>query len=698
MKKSIALFTICLAFSLFVIGEEKESPARWEMYKGNPMNTGFTTTKALRTAPVVKWKFDTCSKRYLNSVIYADKLLVPANIGHLYRYDLETGKDLLLDPIKPGNPLSLVPYEIGDYFYASFQDWRFKQNKIIRFNMRTMNLELEHTLTEEYLSPVAANENYLYLAKNDGTVDAIDIATKEKRWSFKAEAGVSTRPTPYKDYVFIATQQGHLYALDAIDGSLRWQFKEGAGILTPPLVANDFLITVSLDGKVYLHEIKTGNLKWDLYTESGIVFSPTVVDETIYIGSSAGQINAITFNNLHLWNYKEIAGVGSPMTADKERVYFANQAGNIIALSRDKGEFIWKTPLENLVSSPLLLHESKLYFSAADYYYCLDAKTGGIRWFRKLPCDITSSPIMDDTNIYFGTFDGRFYAFNYKLGKYEWYHTSYGFIRGSGIILGDKIGYEAADNKFRIIDNKGKTELFTYNVMASDNFSPTASGNILLLDGLGYLVAYDWKEYKELWRTEVIDIQKWKVYTTPAIAEDLLVYGSNDQNFYARSLKDGKLKWTFPTEGLIRAAPSISNSIVFCASSDKNLYAVKLKDGKLKWKFTAEGFFMASPSIAYNTIYVGSFDTYFYAIDEKKGTLKWKFQSDGEITAPATIADNTVYFGNKKGTLYALDTQTGKELWHFNTPHPIVTAPIVKDSEVYFTSCDGYIYALKASQ
>ncbi len=695
MKKIIIAISILLIFELLIYSETKTASSTWLMYKGDAQNTGYIETKALRTSPKVRWKYNTCTKRFFESVIYENKLITFTNIGLMYVIDPETGKDLLFEPKIIGSPVYIMPYVIGDYLYAYFMDYRFRQGKIIRLNMKTMTIEWEYNIKDEFLSPIVANENYMYLGKNDGTLVAIDIISKQQRWTFKADSGITARPTAYLDYLFVATQKGSLYALDAIDGTVKWQFQAGAGILAPPQVYKNNVISVSLDGKLYVLDLKTGNLKWDLYTETGIVYSPYIIDDTIYVGSSGGQVNAITINNLHLWTYKEITGVGSPMMADNKQVYFADLSGAIVSISREKGEFLWKTRLDSIVSSSILIKNSSILFSASDYLYAIDSKTGNIKWFRKLPCEIYSSPVIDDSQLYFGTWDGKLYAFVYKIGKYEWYHQSYGYVYSTPIILPNGIGYESTDNKFRIVDNKGKQELFSYNVMATKYFSPKSTGDILILDGLGYLVAYDLKQNKELWRTEQLDIQKWKVYTTPAIGKDIVVYGSNDQNCYALSLKDGKSLWTFKTEGTIRGAPAISKDTVFCPSADKNLYALNLKNGKLKWKFTSESYIMASPSIAYNTIYIGSYDKYMYALNEKTGSIKWKFLADDSIDGSATIADNTVYFGTKAGSLYALDATTGKELWNFKTSHAIITAPLVKDGIVYITSSDGYIYALE---
>src|SRR5260370_13747227 len=49
-----------------------------------------------------------------------------------------------------------------------------------------------------------------------------------------------------------------------------------------------------------------------------------------------------------------------------------------------------------------------------------------------------------------------------------------------------------------------------------------------------------------------------------------------------------ELAWTFPAQDSIDSSPAIANSIVYFGSDDGNLYAVDAKTGEQRWSYTTE--------------------------------------------------------------------------------------------------------------
>src|SRR5581483_9680310 len=71
------------------------------------------------------------------------------------------------------------------------------------------------------------------------------------------------------------------------------------------------------------------------------------------------------------------------------------------------------------------------------------------------------------------------------------------------------------------------------------------------------------------------------VYSSPAIGDDVLVFGSHDRSIYATSL-DGTIRWRRPTGDLVWSAPALgSGGVAYVGSDDDHLYALDLKDGSL---------------------------------------------------------------------------------------------------------------------
>ncbi len=219
-----------------------------------------------------------------------------------------------------------------------------------------------------------------------------------------------------------------------------------------------------------------------------------------------------------------------------------------------------------------------------------------------------------------------------------------------------------------------------------------------------------------------------KIFSSPAVWDGTVYFGSNDHFLYAVSL-DGKLKWKFETKARVASSPAISDGIVYFASYDGLFYALDAASGQLRWKFQTAGerrftakhihgidpqgetmpdpfdFYLSSPAVWQRVVYFGSGDGNIYALDAQSGTLKWKFHTGDVVHASPAIANGILYIGSWDTFFYALDAVTGKEKWRFKTgeDHDIhnqeglQASALVADGVVYFGCRDSNFYALDAN-
>src|SRR6202050_651306 len=228
---------------------------------------------------------------------------------------------------------------------------------------------------------------------------------------------------------------------------------------------------------------------------------------------------------------------------------------------------------------------------------------------------------------------------------------------------------------------------------------------------------------------------KWKfktkgpVMSSPAIADGVAYFGSNDHYLYAVDASSGAERWKFKTGSRITSSPAAHAGRVYCGSFEGNVYALDARTGEERWKFASEGehrftakhlhgaqpaaesmpdpfdFFLSSPTIAENTVYLGSGDGYVYALDADSGALRWKFHTGNVVHASAAIANDTVYIGSLDSFFYALDAKSGVERWRFKTGEDpkifnqvgIQSSAVVAQGIVYFGCRDSQLYALDAA-
>ena len=73
-----------------------------------------------------------------------------------------------------------------------------------------------------------------------------------------------------------------------------------------------------------------------------------------------------------------------------------------------------------------------------------------------------------------------------------------------------------------------------------------------------------------------------------AIASDCAYFGCCTTNKVTSiGLADGRIRWTFYTQGPVRFAPTVSDGKVYAGSDDGYVYCLNAKDGSLVWKYRA---------------------------------------------------------------------------------------------------------------
>ena len=189
-----------------------------------------------------------------------------------------------------------------------------------------------------------------------------------------------------------------------------------------------------------------------------------------------------------------------------------------------------------------------------------------------------------------------------------------------------------------------------------------------------------------------------RIYSSPAVVDDVIYIGSDDYNVYALDAETGAEIWTYTTGGRVLTSPAVANGVVYIGSYDNNLYALDQETGTFLWSFSMRGWVTADPVVMDGVVYSGSLTDKFYAIDAFTGAELWN-ASLGEypsIDSSPAVADGVLYVTGGQTILYALDASNGAEVWNFTRGSVISSSPSVADSILYVSSWDKNVYALDA--
>ncbi len=208
----------------------------------------------------------------------------------------------------------------------------------------------------------------------------------------------------------------------------------------------------------------------------------------------------------------------------------------------------------------------------------------------------------------------------------------------------------------------------------------------LVFDGNLYAVS---PEGKLLWTFHT----NGKIMCSPASHDGMVFVGSNDGNVYCIDARTGNEIWRFSTNGPQNAPLIYDNKVLF--GQDDNVFYCLDMNGKLIWKYAATATINAWPPAAHDGIvYFGCYDNRMRALDVNTGKLVWEYKING-VVYPACIYNGMIYFGSRDNSVYCLDAKKGVLIWRFKT-NGIVLMATPYDGVVYFGSYDNNFYAVDA--
>jgi outer membrane protein assembly factor BamB len=163
-----------------------------------------------------------------------------------------------------------------------------------------------------------------------------------------------------------------------------------------------------------------------------------------------------------------------------------------------------------------------------------------------------------------------------------------------------------------------------------------------------------------------------------------------------------QVRWQFKagddeTRASIENNPTIAGDTVYIADSNGVLHALALADGKVRWTYKSEGGFATTPLVLKDRIYLGDLDGFLHCIAADKGTKTWTFDTEGgSIHSSANVSPDgkTIVFGNDGAQVFGVDAESGKKLWEGKGGDRINACPAVGYGAAFFTGCDARLLAL----
>ena len=381
-------------------------------------------------------------------------------------------------------------------------------------------------------------------------------------WKFKTGGPVVGSAAVDAGVVYVASLDTYLYAIDQETGKERWKFKSRMPIASSPAIAGGTLYFVSGTGALAAIDIATGQPKWVFVAEHERKFEA----KNLHGYPSPAQTIPDAWDIF----------TSSPAVANG-KVYFGSGDGNVYAVDEASGLLQWKYATKDVVHASPAVANGVVYIGSWDStLYALDAESGQLKWGFEAGQDpanhnqvgFQSSPAVVDGVVYVGCRDGHLYALDAATGKKKWdYPTSKSWVNGTPAVR-DGVVYVGTSDSARFMALDAKTGRLKFNFQA--------------------------KAY---------------IFSSAAIAGNLVYFGNHAGSLYAVDAKTGDAAWQFKTDAatldplkLLEADGSFRQGSFAPLFND-------FEDMYLDfYRFASVGGIMASPVVDHGTIYVGSLD------------------------------------------------------------------------------------------
>ncbi len=410
----------------------------------------------------------------------------------------------------------------------------------------------------------------MFVTTSAGHVRALDALTGKRLWEFEWKHPRGWRPpnrglAMLGDRLFMATGDGHLIAIDAGSGMLQWQarvadYTEGYYFTSAPLAVRDLIVvgvTVQPRGRGFIvaYDANTGKERWRFHTIPG----PGEPGHDTWAGESWRTGGASAWltgsydpdEDLLYW------GVGNPKpdydaTLRKGDNLYSN---SVVALRGETGKLVWHfqfTPGDahdwDSTQIPVIsdrqtdsgVEKRLLWANRNGFYYVLDRITGRFitgtpyvrqSWAERL--DERGRPIrrVDPVGASKGvlTYPGN-------AGGTNWWSPTYDPAL-------DRVFVPALEQGKVFFPNDGNGS--TASSWPRDRATPIYTAVRALDARTGKLV---WENRSEL---RTIDNEMGGLMST----RTGLVFGGDQELFFALDSESGKRLWAFPIGGQIVAAP-----------------------------------------------------------------------------------------------------------------------------------------------
>lgn len=303
-------------------------------------------------------------------------------------------------------------------------------------------------------SPIVYNGN-VYVAtvdeelRGEGAVIGLDGKTGEQLWRYQTRNSVKNTIVAEAGNIYAQDAEGYLYAINAKTGKLSWEKQlefDHLPVIIEGLASKDGILYAGTGKVLGAYDAKSGEPIWTNNSWSqnqGATSSISVNDDVLLMGAQWSALfghDAKTGEKLWSLSKYGLSNRGATPALYGDVAYLLS-SNSLFILDAKRGEILLKKELPynvDATSTPLVTEKLIIFGTVDNGLIALDKESYEQEWkvttkpalvysspYSHFPANtIETSPVLVDNMAVFGASDGIFYGVNIDTGKVLWMHET----------------------------------------------------------------------------------------------------------------------------------------------------------------------------------------------------------------------------------------------------------------------------------
>lgn len=314
---------------------------------------------------------------------------------------------------------------------------------------------------------------------------------------------------------------------------------------------------------------------------------------------------------------------------------------------------VWKTRVKSVIADhPLAIGDYILAPTLSGLLYAIDYETGARLSSGKIGPAMSNSPTVVDNIMFTGLNLGKKTLVSFNLQKTQkQLEKQYPQISTSPLISDDKIYFGTLKNAFFCANRHTGDKIWEFQTRAPIRSSPALQPPaVVFADEKGWLYALDTSSGVKLWEVQL----QGNIFSHPVLDDSTAYIGTVTGKFYAVNLQSGKISWEITVPGAIYSSPALYGNTLYLGHNAREVLALDKRNGNVLWRFATKGIVNTVPLASPDYLYVTSWDKHLYVLNRYSGEEVFKMKFNWPPKSSPIIYRDYLIVHTANDKLYAL--------------------------------------------